>query len=63
MSLANPRNSRPFVDVMKFVDDDSEGAVTSNVAGSAERVHRNVKGDDERLSVRAEAKYSGQWSQ
>ena len=48
---------------VQAVDDDGEGAVASDVAGCAEGVHCDVKGDDECLSLRTEAKYSGQWSQ
>ena len=40
---------------VQAVDDDGEGAVASDVAGCAERIHRDVKGNDECLSVRTEA--------
>ena len=48
---------------VQFVDDDGEGTIASDVAGGAERIHCDVKGDDECLSVRIEAKYAGQWPQ
>ena len=48
---------------VQFVDDDREGAIASDVAGCAERIHCDVKGNDESLCVRAEAKYTSQWSQ
>jgi len=48
---------------VQFVDDDGKGSVASYVAGCAERIHRDVKGNDERLGVRVEAKYTCQWSQ
>ena len=48
--------------LMQPVDDDGKGSITGYVAGCAERVHRNVEGDDERLSFRIEAKHAGQWS-
>ena len=40
---------------VQAVDDDGEGAVASDVAGCAEGIHRDVKGNDECLSVRTEA--------
>jgi len=48
---------------MQFVDNDSEGAVASHVAGCAERVHCDIEGDDESLSLRTEAQYASHWSQ
>ena len=48
---------------MQFVDDNGECTVASHVAGSAEGVHSDIKGDDESRSIRTEAQYACHWSQ
>ena len=48
---------------MQFVDDDSEGAITSYVASGTERVHCDIKGNDECLCVRREAQDASHWTQ
>ena len=48
---------------VQFVDDDGEGTVASNIAGCAERVHCDIEGDDECLSLRRESQYASHRSQ
>ena len=49
--------------VVQFVDDDGEGTIASDVAGGAERIHRDVEGDDECLGLGVEAEYTCQGAQ
>ena len=48
---------------MQFVDDNGECTVASHVAGSAEGVHSDIKGDDECLRFGGEPQHASHWSQ
>ena len=57
-SLKRRMNQSCSVFLMQSVDNDGEGAITSHVAGGAEGVHCDVKGNHQRLGVRIEAQYA-----
>ena len=53
--------NRPFA--KDFVHHHGNGSIPRHVAGCAKAIHRNIKGDDERLLLGTKAQHGGQRSQ